>query len=606
MSFSHSKKRKKASKKPKRNDLSIRLFEAFSASFGSIGTAVCSRASQLVKEGRFEEYLALTVDPEDYTNASSFFVDYQAVKFFAKCQDLPIDYDREGPALEKWYSAEARCKATNDSIRRIVMDPFEGSANEILHLARIKINNILGRLSVTEWLNHCGWGPGATSSVSGRDCSSQKKFQAKADVTSDFLPYVKFITNEFPLWNVRDATERNYSKLTFVPKNAKIDRVICAEPHLNTFFQKGLGGVMRNRLKKIGIDLDNGQSIHQYFASRLSIDKTGSTIDLSSASDTVAKALVATLLPTDWLHALSITRTPVVELPDGRKWLLEKFSAMGNGYTFELETLIFYSLTWAIAKYYDLDPFCLVYGDDIIAATALADKVETWFPRFGFEINTDKTFRHNSRFRESCGMDSFEGIPVRPFFLKELPRNEQDLFKLANGIREVAAQHSCAIQYSFPFNIAGYNSLLRNLNPPRVESRVLDLVASSELPILDRTCSVLLKQFYDATVSLIDPMRRNFVSFPCSTDGGLIGSPNEVPVVEHHSVGTPHSRKLSLIKDIYGVHFQDTDSTYLLYETRDSSIDERDLSRVSLRRGVTYRYRRKVRPHKWYIFGDWA
>ena len=345
--MSSSKKRLKGSKSSSMSTYPQGLFKAFSKVFSNVDSELSRRAASLIERGDFKGYLELTIDPKAYTTAEDFFVDYQAIKFFAKCEDLPPTIDRVSSALEKWYAAEESCKLANDRIRNISVDPFEGSANEILHLARCKIRSILGDLNVSEWLDSCGWGPGATSSVSGRDCSSQRKFRARADVTSDLLPYVEFIRNEFPLWDVKDVTKRDYGKLTFVPKTAKVDRAICVEPHLNTFFQKGLGSVIRRRLKQVDIDLDHGQALHRYYAARLSKYKEGSTVDLSSASDTIAKALVAHLFPTDWLHALTITRTPIVELPNGQKWLLEKFSAMGNGYTFELETLIFYSLIQA-------------------------------------------------------------------------------------------------------------------------------------------------------------------------------------------------------------------------------------------------------------------
>ena len=46
-------------------------------------------------------------------------------------------------------------------------------------------------------------------------------------------------------------TESN--RLMTVPKNARTDRVIAAEPDWNMFFQLGLGASIRARLQKVGL-----------------------------------------------------------------------------------------------------------------------------------------------------------------------------------------------------------------------------------------------------------------------------------------------------------------------------------------------------------------
>jgi len=91
---------------------------------------------------------------------------------------------------------------------------------------------------------------------------------------------------------------------------------------------------MKKRLGLFGVNLRD-QSVNQRYALLGSIDGSLATIDLSSASDTVSYALVMSLLPSGWFDLLDLFRSECVEVPGG-VIELEKFSSMGNAYTFEL------------------------------------------------------------------------------------------------------------------------------------------------------------------------------------------------------------------------------------------------------------------------------
>jgi hypothetical protein len=90
---------------------------------------------------------------------------------------------------------------------------------------------------------------------------------------------------------------------------------------------------------------------------------------------------------------------------------------MGNGYTFELESMIFYALAFAIARHYSIPFDFTVYGDDMVANRELTDKILEIFPHFGFTPNKEKSF-FEGPFRESCGFDAFLGIDIRPFYMR--------------------------------------------------------------------------------------------------------------------------------------------------------------------------------------------
>jgi hypothetical protein len=221
-----------------------------------------------------------------------------------------------------------------------------------------------------------------------------------------------------------------------VPKNAKTDRIICAEPTGNIFLQKALGEIIRQKLRRFGVDL-NDQSINQR-ASQRAFKEGLATIDLKGASDHLSYEVVRDLLPLNWfllLDDLRVSRSKGIN-SDGTETRLEKFSSMGNGFTFELESLIFYAITSVID-----DPlYVSVYGDDIICRAAVVDQVIDGLLLIGFPINKDKSFIKGNFF-ESCGTFWFKGHDVTPFFQKEILDNDHELIRCANRISRWTQKH---------------------------------------------------------------------------------------------------------------------------------------------------------------------
>lgn len=210
----------------------------------------------------------------------------------------------------------------------------------------------------------------------------------------------------------------------FVPKNAKTDRAIVKEGSLNTMVQLALGDYMTRRLLAFGIDIKD-QEVNKALALLGSLTGGLGTLDLSSASDMIAYMLVLELLPFHWAFMLDSCRSETVVL-EGQAIKLEKFSSMGNGYTFPLETLIF----WALATSVSDTEYASVYGDDIIVKTEDVERVMRLLEIVGFQINQTKSYWTGS-FRESCGGDYLRGIDIRPYYQKEL-LTPAELFKLHN------------------------------------------------------------------------------------------------------------------------------------------------------------------------------
>jgi len=151
------------------------------------------------------------------------------------------------------------------------------------------------------------------------------------------------------------------------------------------------------------------------------------------ASDTLAYELVRDLLPEDWFELLDCLRSPKGEY-QGVQTRWAKFSSMGNGFTFQLESLIFYALASSVAKHLGYERRDVaVYGDDIIIPAGMALRLVDVLAYSGFHVNTSKSYFFGP-FRESCGSDWYEGRYVRPFFLKRKMQNAKDYVFVINSL----------------------------------------------------------------------------------------------------------------------------------------------------------------------------
>ena len=109
---------------------------------------------------------------------------------------------------------------------------------------------------------------------------------------------------------------------------------------------------------------------------------------------------------------------------------------MGNGYTFELETLIFYAAGVVALKRNSLPVTrrnLTVYGDDIIVNDRAVPELYRILSNLGFTVNKAKSFIDGA-FRESCGGDFFMGHSVKGFYVKTFTDTPWDYFHLHNSL----------------------------------------------------------------------------------------------------------------------------------------------------------------------------
>lgn len=229
-------------------------------------------------------------------------------------------------------------------------------------------------------------------------------------------------------------------KLVNVPKSWKTLRTITPLSLLELFYTFAVGGVIQERLAENGLDITVLQAVHRKLAQLGSSgDIKIATTDLSRASDSILSQLLCAVLPRGWYNALRPAFCRQVTV-DGITMATHTVLPMGNGFTFPVETLIFYCLTKAIGNLARVRGIFSVYGDDIIYPQRLHKYVCKVFPLLGLTINEEKSYA-DSFFRESCGGDYYRGCDVRPYIFKgegqTMSRSRYLclLYKAINGLR---------------------------------------------------------------------------------------------------------------------------------------------------------------------------
>lgn len=317
--------------------------------------------------------------------------------------------------LDHYYIQRARLAPDLDLwVSRMEKDIYRIMGNHVQFLERLP-----GLVRVTA---------GATSSRSRRSSVPFMKVSKRPVCTARSVPYLNALSRYWGYGNIRPRLTTT-NRVELVPKNWKTDRTIACEPEGNVFLQLAFDEYMKGRLRRVGIDLSN-QGRNQELAREGSVSGELATLDLSMASDTLSYNTVAWLLPQHWFSIVSDFRSPCANGKYQGKYA--KFSSMGNGTTFPLETLVFTAACRAVgSKRYS------VYGDDIIIETELVNDLTKLLRFLGFILNTEKSHTKGP-FRESCGANWYQGVDVTPFYVRDIDRRKAVLCHLVNGLISVA------------------------------------------------------------------------------------------------------------------------------------------------------------------------
>nr|APG77003.1 hypothetical protein [Beihai levi-like virus 23] len=345
--------------------------------------------------------------------------------------------ERRAAAITKWLATEDRNRVTNQRLLIEGADFGWTTSDRLDGLVRDIIRDILGPFDYWQLITAGGHTNGATTRVKRSPYGAILKHAGTAHASESLLPH----------WAARSVgtvlehqkvVVRNSSELFTVPKATDIDRVACKEPELNMFQQRSIGKHIRRRLRAVaGINL-NDQTVNQRLA-RDALHLGLATIDLSAASDSITEQLVVNWLPPEWFLLLNDLRVKSVRIPNwprkGQETTreLSMFSSMGNGFTFELESLLFYALTRAVAYLTGAKGKISVYGDDIICPASIGPRLARVFAWYGFKVNPKKS-NWSGYFRESCGKHYHRGLDVTPFYLRGPVKSKTDVIRLLNRL----------------------------------------------------------------------------------------------------------------------------------------------------------------------------
>jgi len=236
-------------------------------------------------------------------------------------------------------------------------------------------------------------------------------------------------------------------RIQAVPKDSRGPRLICVHPSEAIWIQQGTRHVLEKAIENSPLTRKvihfRDQSVNGQLALSSSLDKTFCTLDLKDASDRLSNLAVRELFGEHAYRYLGCSRATSVRIGD-RVQTLNKFAPMGNALTFPVQSLVY----WAVVRagiqctHGDICEDVYVFGDDILFPSKYYRGAINALTRFGLITNTDKTFMHGS-FRESCGVDAWNGIDITPLRLKVININSSSKAIATCDLARRARLHGC-------------------------------------------------------------------------------------------------------------------------------------------------------------------
>lgn len=333
--------------------------------------------------------------------------------------------------VQKGYSDESLQKEVLDFIEVDNSLPANVSdlagASRLLGCARAIIEFALRRLPRVP--GNPSHGPGA---VAGGENVVEKRALSVSytDLEQAFRPIPWFrsyrdVTEDLDAFFSRPKQRFGLSRMAFVEKDSSGPRVIGLEPAEYMWCQQSIKDLLYAYIETHAPTAGHVNFTDQTINRELARDwSTFDTLDMSKASDRNSLALVETLfhrIPL-WRYMLAC-RTPGTVLPDGTEFLYKKFAPMGSAVCFPVQALVYYALACASLHISCGMPLTLalqqvyVYGDDLIMPHGYFREVNKDFESVFLKFNMNKCCV-SGRFRESCGLDAYDGVEVTPVRLK--------------------------------------------------------------------------------------------------------------------------------------------------------------------------------------------
>ena len=255
------------------------------------------------------------------------------------------------------------------------------------------------------------------------------------------------------------------ARMTAVPKDSRGPRLICVHPAESIWIQQGvrreLERAIRSRRRSYGqwpcghIHFDD-QRVNGRIALLSSKSGRYATLDMKEASDRISETLVQYLFGRKykWFGCCRAQKYSCDHkgfFPSDNN--IYSYAPMGNATTFPVQSLVFWAICCASLQYhgYHQPGAVFVFGDDIEVPAVMAPVVINDLESFGLVVNRTKSF-WRSAFRESCGVDAFNGVNVTPIRWKASLMAEslfdlQSLSDMAMRLRLASYHETAATVY---------------------------------------------------------------------------------------------------------------------------------------------------------------
>lgn len=336
--------------------------------------------------------------------------------------------------MERGYSERSLRKATQKLIATDSNLPDLGTFSDRrdLALARALISEVCRKIDFSDLRPKHG--PGAVAG--GETIVEKRKLRHRyLRLESRFRPMPIFyglseICQNMEQFLTSYQTEYGLSRVAFVPKDSRGPRVISLEPAEYMWCQQALKSVLYDHIEKHRLTAGHVNFADQTVNRKCALSwSTQDTLDMSDASDRNSLALVEFLFEkTTLLHWLRAARTPGTVLPTGEVLWFKKFAPMGSAVCFPVQALVYWALAVTALRISGIPLWIAlrsvyVYGDDLIVPHGYFTAINELFESVGLKFNIDKCCI-SGKFRESCGLDAYDGEDITPLRLKHSERGQ--------------------------------------------------------------------------------------------------------------------------------------------------------------------------------------
>jgi hypothetical protein len=356
----------------------------------------------------------------------------QAIRQFclvSKKIKLPCTPEREREALNSFVAIEHDLS---------VSELQESDTADFLAVSSVLWGNIDAICSDSLIPRH---GPGAVEErLSSNAKYSWKRWHNRLEPYFPFAGTAYTVSSygseEFESVTVVSECDEQPVRVITVPKTLKSPRIIAIEPCCQQYVQQAIRRSLYDWIERAPLTTGHvnfrDQNINRSLALVASSgERSLATLDLSEASDRVIYSLAIRMFDSnpDLKDAITACRSTRALLPNGEVITdLKKFASMGSALCFPVESMYFYTIcvvallrkhnlpvTFRNVLFVSRDVY--VYGDDLFVPQHVAVDVVSCLQKYYCKVNANKSF-WTGKFRESCGMDAYNGIDVTPIYIR--------------------------------------------------------------------------------------------------------------------------------------------------------------------------------------------